>query len=154
MLVNKFAHSFDRETFHGSQDTRQDALKQAFEKIPHLDNVPEMVYVGKRVPIDPGSSGLAEMILGAMRRRVREETGDSGSPYLMRVNEHELAELDDEIDRVVRTWLAKHELSPTYSKIVAISEHPVPSPSMVNSNKTANGEVSELGESDYPITLW
>jgi hypothetical protein len=154
MLEAKFTHSFDRETFQGSDDTRQAALKTALGKATQLETPPETVYVGKRVPVDPGSSGLAEMILGAMRRRVRDETGDNSSQYLIRVNEHQLAELDDEIDRIVRGWLAKHELMPTQSKIIAISEHPVPSPKMNTAAKTTNGEVGELGESDYPISLW
>jgi hypothetical protein len=154
MDIGNFAHSFDRETFQGAADTRQAALKAAFEKLPQLESSPEAVYVGKRVPVDPGSSGLAEMIMGAMRRRVRDVTGDNSSQYLIRVNEHQLAELDDEIDRVVRTWLAKHELMPTQSKIIAISEHPVPQPKMNTTSKSTNGEVGELGETDFPISMW
>ncbi len=152
-MVGKFTYSFDRETFRGAHDTRQDALKKALDKLPELDISPEAVYVGKRVPIDPGSSGLAEMIIGAMRRRVRDETGDTSSQYLMRVNEHLLAELDDEIDRVIRAWLAKHELMPAHSKIIAISEHPIPQPSMTRAAGSSD-EVGELGETEYPITLW
>src|SRR5262252_5874887 len=138
MVVGKFSFSFDRETFKGLHDTRQDAFKKAVEKLPELDTSPEMIYVGKRVPVDPGSSGLAEMIIGAMRRRVRDETGESTSPYLMHVNEHQLAELDDEIDRVIRAWLQKHELTPTQSKVIAISEHPVPAGSAAAVNGNSN----------------
>src|SRR4051812_34485786 len=99
MVVGKFVHSFDRETFHGSDETRQAALKAALDEIPQLDGSPDTVYVGKRVPIDPGSSGLAEMILAAMRRRVREGSGldNISIDYLRNVNEHQVAELDDEI---------------------------------------------------------
>jgi hypothetical protein len=122
--------------------------------VPELENPPETIYVGKRVPVDPGSSGLAEMILGAMRRRVRDATGDASSQFLMRVNEHQLAELDDEIERVILAWLSKHDLMPTQSKIVAISEHPVPQPSMAASrNGEAGNEVSDLGETQYPLSL-
>lgn len=154
MMVGKFSYSFDREIFRGLHDTRQEAFKKAMEKIPELDTSPEMIYIGKRVPVDPGSSGLAEMVLGAMRRRVRDETGENSTPYLMRVNEHQLAELDDELDRVIRAWLQKHELQPTQSKIIAISEHPAPQPSMNGKSGEASSEVGELGETQYPITLW
>jgi hypothetical protein len=152
-MVGTFAHSFDRETFNGSQNTRQDALKEGFQKLPQLESSPDMIYVGKRVPLDPGSSGLAEMILAAMRRRVREQSEGSSNQYLMRVNEHQLAELDDEIDRVVRAWLTKHNLQPTQSRMIAISEHPVPSPSMNGSNKASNGEVSDIGVGQFPLTI-
>ena len=154
-MVGKFAHSFDRETFVGSEPTRQDALARASERVPQLDNAPDMIYIGKRVPIDPGSAGLAEMILGAMRRRFREATGEHSNQHLTRVNEHQLAELDEEIDRVVRAWMTKHGLNSTASKIVAISEHPVPQPKMTAGakNKSSNGEVSDLGDSEYPFSL-
>jgi hypothetical protein len=153
-MITKFAFSFDRETFHGDKDTRQDALKAGLEKLPQLETSPDMIYVGKRVPINPGSSGLAEMILGAVRRRLRDEAGEPGSEYLLRVNEHQLAELDDEIDRVIRAWMTKHDLMPKQSKIIAISEHPVPQPSMNRSGKSIATEVGELGETEFPIRMW
>jgi len=152
-MVGTFVHSFDRETFHGSQHTRQGALKEGLEKLPQLESSPDMIYVGKRVPLDPGCSGLAEMILGAMRRRVREQSDGNSNQFLMRVNEHQLAELDDEIDRVIRAWLTKHNLQPTQSRVIAISEHPVPSPSMNGASKGSNGDVSDIGESQYPLTI-
>lgn len=153
MNAVRFAYSFDRERFDGSLDTRQDALKTALNTVSSLENTPEAVFVGKRVPLDPGSSGLAEMLLAAMRRRLREHGAEANSGYLMRVNEHQLAELDDEIDRVVRGWLNKHSLAPTGSRIVAISEHPVPQPQMQQSAKNGN-EVSDLGDDGgYPISL-
>lgn len=154
-IVGTFAYSFDRETFRGNEHTRQDALKAGLAKLPEQETAPDAVFVGKRVPIDPGSSGLAEMILGAMRRRLRDTVGDSATQPLLRVNEHQLAELDDAIDQVIRAWLDKHQLTPTQSKIVAISEHPVPNPAMTRS-ASSNGspEVGELGASEYPITMW
>jgi hypothetical protein len=159
MAVGKFSYSFDRETFKGLHDTRQDAFKQALAKLPEQSDSPETIYVGKRVPVDAGTTGLAEMILGAMRRRLRDQVGAAASEPLMRVNEHQLAELDDAIDRVLREWLTKHELMPTQSKVIAISEHPVPQPRMngaANGNGTGNGETREVRDlgSESTISLW
>src|SRR5262249_26216905 len=153
-MVGKFSYSYDRETFRGLHDTRQDALKQGLASLQEQQDQPEMIYVGKRVPVDAGTSGLAEMILGAMRRRLRDTAGDGASQTLLRVNEHQLAELDDAIDKVIREWLTKHELAPTQSKVIAISEHPVPQPSMTRANGNGTPEVTELGASESPITLW
>lgn len=147
MFLGRFAYSFDREQFDGALDTRQDALKSAMDRVRTLDTSPDAVFVGKRVPIDPGSSGLAEMILSAMRRRHREQTDNNSRHFLMRVNEHQLAELDDEIDRVLRSWMDKHQLAPTESRIVAISEHPVPQPRMIAAANNG-GEISDLGSAD------
>jgi hypothetical protein len=152
-MVGKFSYSFDRETFRGLFDTRQDALKNGITKANEQQNTPEAIFVGKRVPLDCGTTGLAEMILGTMRRKVRNEVGEAGAQPLLHVNEHQLAELDDAIDKVIRDWMAKHELAPTQSKVIAISEHPVPQPSMTRS-KNGTPEVSDLGVSESSISLW
>ena len=151
-MVGKFSYSYDRETFRGIYDTRQDALKNGIAKLPEQQSSPEAIYVGKRVPVDCGTSGLAEMILGTMRRKLRNEIGDAGAQPLVRVNEHQLAELDDAIDKVIREWLTKHEIAPTQSKVIAISEHPVPQPSMTRSSNGAS-EVFDLGASESSISL-
>jgi hypothetical protein len=153
-MVGKFSYSYDRETFRGIHDTRQDALKEGLVTLAEQQDRPEVIFVGKRVPVDAGTSGLAEMILGAMRRRLRDAAGDGATQPLIRINEHQLAELDDAIDRVLRDWLAKYELTPTQSKVIAISEHPVPQPTMTRANGNGTPEVTELGESESPITLW
>jgi len=128
-----FSYSFDRETFHGNSDTRQDALKNALEKLNELSDSPEMIYVGKRVPIDPGASGLSELVISAMRRRVHDEIGGNEREYLMRINEHQLADLDENLSRIITGWLERYKLAPSHVKITAISEHPVPHPSMARS---------------------
>jgi hypothetical protein len=148
----RFAYSFDREHFEGDLNTRQEALKTALNEVPRQDRLPEAIFVGKRVPIDAGSSGLAEMILAAMRRRVREQTDGTAGNFLMRVNEHQLAELDTEIDRVVHAWLEKNDLKPTQSRIVAISEHPVPQPAMKPAERNGD-EVGEIGQTTFPVSL-
>jgi hypothetical protein len=152
-MVGKFSYSYDRETFRGLFDTRQDALKNGITNAFQQQSTPEAIYVGKRVPVDCGTSGLAEMILGTMRRKVRDELGDSGAQPLLRVNEHQLAELDDAIDKVIREWMSKHDLVPAQSKVMAISEHPVPQPAMTHKGN-GTPEVSDLGESESGISIW
>ena len=144
-MVGKFAYSFDRETFIGAYQTRQEALREAQLRLTDVESAPQAIFIGKRVAIDPGSAGLAELILGALRRRMRQATGDNSSPFLMRVDEHQLAEIDDQIDHVVRDWMTKHNLSPTQSRITAISEHPVTQPAMSAASK-GGSEVFDLGE--------
>jgi hypothetical protein len=151
-MVGKFAFSFDRDTFHGHERTRQDALAAAERKLNGLEFIPEAIFVGKRVPTDPGTSGLAETVLKLMRRRMNESGADAASQQRLRVNEHQLAELDDALDRVIRAWMAKHDLEPGDSKVIAISEHPLPQPAMTRHLKVAS-EVSELGTTESAITL-
>jgi hypothetical protein len=126
-MAGSFSYSFDRETFHGNFPTRQEALQQAIEKLHDWDNSAQVIYIGKRLPFDPASSGIGEMVLGAIRRRVRDEIGDGASQPLRRVDEHQLAELDEKLNQVIRSWMSQHDLLPTLTKITSISEHPVPS---------------------------
>jgi hypothetical protein len=151
-MVGKFAYSFDRDTFHGHEHTRQQALGVAERKLKEIDFIPEAIFVGKRIPTDPGTSGLAEMVLTAIRRRMSENGADAASRQRLKVNEHQLAELDDELDRVIKAWMAKHELLPGDSKVIAISEHPLPQSSVSRHPKGAS-EVSELGVTESAITL-
>jgi hypothetical protein len=86
-MVGKFAFSFDRDTFHGHERTRQDALAAAERKLNGLEFIPEAIFVGKRVPTDPGTSGLAETVLKLMRRRMNEScasTSISSPSWMMR----------------------------------------------------------------------
>ncbi|HEY1629476.1 MAG TPA: hypothetical protein VGF52_06435, partial [Tepidisphaeraceae bacterium] len=67
-MAGKFSYSFNRETFNGCFETRQEALNQAIEKLSELSDSPEMIYIGKRIPLDPIPSGLGEIVLSAVRR--------------------------------------------------------------------------------------
>jgi hypothetical protein len=121
-----FAYSFDRETFQERVSTRQEALRLAMQKLPTLETTPDAIFVGKLIPVDISTPGLGEMVLGAVRRHLRDEFGAGGTESLRRVNEHELAELDDAANAAVREWLNKHQLLPLQEKVTAISEHPIP----------------------------
>jgi hypothetical protein len=151
-MVGKFAYSFDRETFHGNEPTRQHALGVAERKLKGLEFTPEAIFVGKRVPTELGTSGLAETVIATMRRRMSENGADPAVRDRLKVNEHLLAELDDELNRVIKAWMAKHDLIPGDSKVIAISEHPLPQPSMTRHVKVA-AEVSDLGTTESSITL-
>jgi hypothetical protein len=129
-MAGKFSYSFNRETFNGIFETRPEALNKAIEKLNELSDSPEVIYIGKRIPLNPIPSGLGEIVLSAMRRRVRDEAGDGASQSLRQIDEHQLAELDEELNRAVTAWLNQHDLMPTQSKITSISEHPVRRPSM------------------------
>jgi hypothetical protein len=48
--------------------------------------------------------------------------------------------------------MAKHYLVPSQSKVIAISEHPVPQPSMTRPSNGAS-EVFDLGASETSVTL-
>ena len=147
-MIGKYAFSFDRETFRGTFNSRQEALKAALEAAAHEADSPATVYVACRAPLDPHAQGHAETLIQRMRRAVRADVGPEGEAFLKLVSDQELADLDHEIYRTIRAWLSKHELLLPSGKLAAISEHPVPTQTYSGIG-SANGEleVHEIGES-------
>lgn len=121
--VNRFAYSFDRETFHGDFATRELAVQVGFKAAEELGGAVEAIYVGKKQPVDPMADHHAETVVRAMRRRMLEKTGEAN--YLATANEHLLADLDAAIEAAVVDWLTRHNLKPA-PKLAALSEHPLP----------------------------
>jgi hypothetical protein len=133
-MAGNFSYSFNRETFLGNYETRQEALKEAIKKLSLQDRSVETIYIGKRQPIDPAIVGVGEMILAAIRRRVRDELGDTASQSLRSIDEHHLADLDAEVNNTIRAWVSEHGLLPELSKISAISEHLAPAMAKAGGN--------------------
>lgn len=119
-----FAYSFDRDTYTGQYPTRQKALDAALIALRDRSDLPEGIFIGQWVEPDPKASYHAEDVIECMRDRWRAspEQGD----FLDRVTDQQLADLDAELDRTIRTWLTKHGLTPQPTKVRAVSEHPVP----------------------------
>jgi hypothetical protein len=75
---------------------------------------------------DPQADGHARQVVNAMRRRARERVGEDALDYLKAVNDEQLIDLDRALEAVVTRWLANYKLSPTWYRIGAVSEHPMP----------------------------
>ena len=141
-MIGKFAFSFDRETFTGTFDTRQQAFDAANKIVASRIDHPPAIFVGQWAEPDAQSDDHAEAIVERMTLRWRS-SGAEGK-FLDTVNEHQLAELDYDIDRVVRNWLAKQNLTPRPTRVQAVSEHAVPSIHHVSQSNER--ETSVIGE--------
>lgn len=131
-MAETYAYSLDRDNYHGNYTTRSEALAAAMEALKGFDGIPEGIWIGQWVPVDPQTEGHAETLVRRIHDRFEASTGNSD--FLKRVGEHELAELDTAIDQAVRAWLAKHNLAPRPTRVRALSEHPVPNVSHVPFN--------------------
>lgn len=146
-MLPKFAYSFDRHSYTGPFDSREEAITAGIARSRALDAAGiDCVYVGMIVQPDPQGSGHAEEVIKNMVRRARGAAGESYEGYLTRVTEQQEAELDENIERVVMEWLKKHDLMPQFTKVRGVSEHPIPGGTTVRSG--ANDEV-RVGTSDY-----
>lgn len=149
-MSGRYAYSFDRHTFVGQFDSRNDALRAAMGKANQMQDAPTEIYVGLKADGDPQASGHAVETLRRMSARARA-VSDGAGRYLLGVTEQEEAELDTMLERTIVEWLKKHDRMPTFYNVESISEHPVP---VFNGARAPHGgndsEVTEIGTSEMP----
>src|SRR3954467_3552407 len=126
-MSGRYAYSLDRETFLGQFDSRADALRAALTAARQQSGPPTEVYIGLKIAGDTQSTGHAEHVIERMIDRARTRN-DSAARYLRNVNEQEEADLDAALSEAINAWLKKHDRMPTFFRVEAISEHPVPNP--------------------------
>jgi hypothetical protein len=141
-MAGKYAFSLNGEHYRGTFSTREEAVGEAIAAARRCDDTPLSVYVGRRVPGDVKASGHARAVLANMTARAREEFGDAAGAYLTDVSKPQIEKLDEALQIVIQGWLQQNELMPTFSKIEAISEYPVP----VTSGDRAVAEYAEVQE--------
>jgi hypothetical protein len=132
-----YGYSFDRDTFHGTYKTRDEALQEALRHTALIG--PDLViWVGQRMGGDTQSAGHARHLIGEMRRRAREFVGEGGRDYLRDVTADQIKDLEGALETTINRWLTNYKLLPKYEKIGAVSEHPVP-----NAPQVTQGNGSE-----------
>jgi hypothetical protein len=136
------------ENYTGSYAAREEALSAALDAAtdPLNLNPPQTLFVGRRVEADPHASGHARTVLREMAWQAHDEVGAPASNYLNKLGDETIRELDGAIERVLYDWLRRHELLPTYFRIEGISEHPVPTPTSVNGERSESDEVHQVGQ--------
>ncbi|HEX4055371.1 MAG TPA: hypothetical protein VHX86_13990 [Tepidisphaeraceae bacterium] len=141
-MAGKYAYSLNGELYRGCYSSREEAVTEAMEAARRCTDTPPTVYVGQRVPADPKAAGHARGVLANMTARAREEFGDNASAYLAGLSKQRIEDLDEALELVVLGWLQRNELTPTFFKVEAIGEYPVP---YSTSERTA-GEYREVHE--------
>lgn len=127
-MPGSFAYSFDRESFRGRFDSREEAIHAAEQAYRVEENLPaEAIYVACRVRVDPQTAGHADAVLADMRRRFVAADGDPN--WLRRIDDQQHADLDASLRRAIEAWLDRHGLWPPGERFEHISEHPLPTTS-------------------------
>lgn len=143
-----YAYSLDRESFAGVFNTRQEACEAGWRAAERLSAQVNEVYVGQRVAGDPQADLHAYELIKSMRDRARVAVGDEARHYLAHVTEAQAKDLDGAIEAVVSRWLSNYKLAPTFFRMEAISEHPLPTVTHADFGKQ-DSEVTEIGESEW-----
>jgi len=147
-MLPQFAYSFDRHTYTGLFNSRQEAIAAGIARSREIGSSGiEAVYVGMVIQPDAQASGHAEEVIKNMVRRARGAEGESYDGYLRRVSEQQEADLDAALERVVTEWLKKHELMPQFTRVRAVSEHAIPGGERAQA-AGASDDV-RVGTSDY-----
>jgi hypothetical protein len=141
-MAAQYSFSLNGEHFRGSYSTREEALADAIAAARRGADSPQSVYVGRRVLADPKASGHARMVLSNMGARAREEFGDAGSSYLTQLSKEQVESLDDSLEQTILAWLERNSLTPTFFKVEAIGQYPVPS----SSGESSAGDFREVHE--------
>ena len=149
-MAAQYAFSLNGEHFRGSYTTREEALADAVAAARRGADSPQTVYVGRRVLADPKASGHARMVLSNMAARAREEFGDTGSTYLNGLSKQQVESLDESLEQAILSWLEHNKLIPTFSKIEAIGQYPVPT-SSGEPDAAEFREVQEIGTATSDI---
>jgi hypothetical protein len=149
-MVGKYAFSLNGEHYRGSFASREEAVAEALDAARRAADVPQTVFVGRRVPGDSKASGHARAVLSHMAARAREQFGEAASGYLANLDKTQIESLDEMLQTVVLGWLEHNDLKPTFFKIEAIGEYRVPVSCTVRSAPETR-EVHEIGGGGYEM---
>jgi hypothetical protein len=134
------------ENYVGAFAAREEALAAGIEATRESLDPPQTIYVARRVEADPHASGHARTVLREMAWQAHDVVGPSAATYLHKLSDDQVNELDLALEKVILEWLRRNELLPTYFKVEAISEHPVPQlPARALKSADAH-EVNQVGE--------
>jgi hypothetical protein len=142
-MTGKYSYSLSGERYTGAFATREEALKEAVAAAQRSEDAPQTVFVGRIASADSKASGHARIVLANMAARAREEFGDAATGYLTKLTKPQIETLDAALENTINQWLHENSLSPTYSRINAIGEYPVPA---IHSDPKLNGEPREVHE--------
>lgn len=136
-----YSYSFDRETFVGRFASRDEALLGAQDVLRDRSEMPEAIYVARRVPVDLFERGHGRDLVESIRHEARSHGGDVS--YIKNLDKDDLDDLDAAIARCIREWAKRRELTPDVEHFEAVSEYPVPLITHVEQPDT--DEVGQLG---------
>ena len=143
-----YSYSLDRQVWSGRFSSRKEAAEAAVARAVKEATPPETVYVGQRIEPDLRAYGHARGIVETMRRRVREDNGEIADGYLRGVGDKQIADLDRAIEATIMDWLNRSGLEPSWARIEAVGEYPLPSVGQLYSSNGTDREVSDLGVED------
>ena len=125
--MSTYSFSLDHEIWAGEFRTRQAAIDAGLAHARESSIPPETLYVGQKITPNDRAYGHGRDIVQTMRRRVMEDNGDVADGFLRGLNEKQIGDLDNALESTIRQWMDRQNLQPNWTRIEAVSEHPVQS---------------------------
>jgi hypothetical protein len=147
-IMTSYSYSLDRQVWIGRFATRTEASQAAITRAIQESTPPETVYVAQRIEPNLRAYGHARNIIDTMRRRVREDNGDVADGYLRTVSDKQVTDLDGALESAIVDWLNRSDLAPTWVRIEAVGEYPLPMATSRRGSNVLDREVSDLGVED------
>ena len=105
--MNKFAYSFDNNTFYRGASTQQETLAEAMKECPANKNT---VYIGQIKEWEPRVSALD--IIEQLQDDACEKCDDFATDYLQQVTEEQYDKLSDVLTAGFLDWAKKYGYYP------------------------------------------
>ena len=125
--MTTYTYSLDHAIWTGEFGSRHEAIAAGVAHALGMSSPPETVYVGQKITPDDRAYGHGREIVQTMRRRVMEDNGDVADGFLRGLNEKQIGDLDNALEATIRQWMDGQNLRPSWTRIEAVSEHPVQS---------------------------
>ena len=113
----QYSWSRNEENYHGSFDSREEALKDA-----NHDEDNGKVFTGLNVPYNPSIN--ADSIFDQMQDQVFEHAGEIGTDWLDGLLIKDAKKLSEMLDKTFQEWLVQTGNEPSFFGVERIQEHP------------------------------
>ena len=130
--MEKYSWDFDGDAEFWNNDSHdtieecmEDAIRFLTKEIEDSEEYPTVVYIGENREFVPEVDGLR--VLEALEEQASEQCGELGGDWEASDwhKREEVAELEEELNKVVIAWLTRYGRMPTFYSVENIKEYPL-----------------------------
>lgn len=118
MSEREWCYSFNGENFEGHFATKEDAIGEAKECITEDDG--SVIYVGQVKEVTVGVP--VDWLLDQLGEQACEQAGEYAQDFLSYVNREHQFELEEQLNKVLLTWMKKNNYEPNFWSVDNVEE--------------------------------
>ena len=113
-MEDRFAYSFDGETYHGEYNSIKEALREA--SFDGWDKESPTIWIAKCCQ-DYEPTVSACWVLDALQEHAYENGGEWAEDWLFGVTDEQEMDLQKSLDEVITAWIKKYNYEPTWFRV-------------------------------------